>query len=422
MEGCIRETDQPGKPREICHKVEGNENQESRLRVALVMPFFFTNRIAAISRYIVELVLRDSRFSYTLITTQSAQCRTFEVGFDHIVQINAEGHGAFYRQASEMCGFYDLVAFYGGYPGALLFMRSFAGKPVPKLLNLFSYKFSIKELRHLKKTDYCHAFRRIFMHQHFWSGTIPTGMFQRYFQNCRIKKIICPSHRLTRIYRRIAGENNCVCLRPGGDISKIEECGQELPSGLAQRLNGKITVLHSGLASVLRGADDVIRAYAAMPERLRSSGRLLLCLYVRPGEKIYSVKEIRKVLDQYLRDEEYILWDTPVLQMDKVYSIADICVFPYRYCGDIPEVPLTLVELANLGKRVISNDIGCIGELLPKNNLCSAGNITELRDKLASQIDDLLAERIEAPSDGYGKFGWDTYVNGYVKELWEAIQ
>ncbi len=391
----------------------------SRASVAIVMPYFFTNRVAAVARYILELTTRDTTYRYSLVTTRPSGTSPLSCQTGQMVPVNAKGHWDFYRQSVEECRSADMILFYGGYLGALLFMCAFQHLPQPKILNLFSYKISWRDFQHLKFTDFIYMFQRIFRHPYFWGRWVPDILFRHYFQKSNIRKVILPSRRLQRIYRQLLRENRTVCLYPGGDLSPVAARARHIPAEMEQRLRGKTVVLHTGLASLLRGVDDLITAYSRIPQKARDRSLLLLCLYLRPGEKIYSCRRIRQLLHRHLREKDYLLWEEPLADVAAVYDRADICVFPYRYVGDFPEIPLTMMELLTRGKTMITYRLGSIPELVDPAGVCPPGDLKQLTSMLQEQI--LNGKRRPSAVEKSGLFRWDVYLHDYLSLIAECI-
>jgi SAM-dependent methyltransferase len=381
--------------------------------IAIVFPHFFTNRIAAVARYVVELMVRHPERDITLITTQSAGASPVNYGFTDIIFLRCP-HWRFYREAACRCRSADLVIFYGGYSGAVLFMSAFIHLPAPKILNLFSSHFNPRSLFTLKFSDFFRMFNRIFRHQYFYSLILPGFVFRHLFSRSRVRALIVPSRRLKETYDRLLGKSICQVLRPGGDISSFDGKNRE-PVDEIEKTKEKIVVFHSGLASLLRGVDDLIIAFAGLPEALKKDAILFLALYLRPGERISSMGRIKKLLDTNLSPEEYILLTAPIEDIGPLYDRSDISVFPYRYTGDIPEVPLTLVELIGRKKIVISSSIGCLGEWVDANFLVRPNDVTGLRAVICGLIERFRVG--DRPAAKNRPTSWDEYYRSYRELL-----
>jgi len=290
-------------------------------------------------------------------------------------------------------------------------MYYFRRLKIPKILNIFTPHFRWQDLSDLKFSDYIYAFKRIFFHTYFISNLFPTCIFRRlFFQNGKAQLVV-PSQRLKYYYDNLLGKPVCRFIPPGGDPDSINKDNtQKLPSN-----NGNILILHSGLASILRGLDDLSIAYSGLPEELKKRAKLIFALYCNKEEKISSCKRIQKLLSRQLSPDDYSLILNPLSDIHSLFEKVDIGVFPYRYPGDIPEVPLTIVELLYKGKLVISNRIGCLEEWLGDDMLIRPGDIIGLRGTLKAAIEKMLGGN--NPPYGRWSVSWDEYYSRYQEIL-----
>ena len=384
--------------------------------IVIIFPSFFTNRIAALARYVIELVMRGSHYRFKLITTDPGFTSSLDYGFQKIVYLKVRKR-SFFREAAKHCHPLDLILFFGGYSGSVFFLNYFRRLPNRKVLNIFSTRFGFRDLSTLKTSDYFYMFSRIIRHEYFYSIFFPFSLFRKFYRQNPGLKIVVPSERLKSYYERLLPDTNCVCIYPGGDPSVFGK-SNSLPPEIKKKIEDKVVVLHSGLGSLLRGVDNLIIAFSQLPTPLKRRSILLLSIYEKKTERT-SVKLIRSYLEKYLSSEEYIIIDSALPNVYPIYDIAEICVFPYRYTGDIPEVPLTLIELIHRRKIVITSRLGCLSEWVNDGDLVNPKDIRELKNRIQRCIeslgsDDQVRQRNRITT-------WDDYWDKYQALLNQMV-
>lgn len=155
----------------------------------------------------------------------------------------------------------------------------------------------------------------------------------------------------------------------------------ELPLQTPQRLNvRKVTLLFCGRIGQRKGAFDLIKAFAKLPERQQNCSELILAGdgEVEQGQKLVESLNLEKHIN-------FLGWLNSE-QRDKLLARADVFVLPsYNEA-----LPMAILEAMGWGLPIISTPVGGIPELvIPNKNglLVSPGDVQQLSEAMQTLIE-----------------------------------
>ncbi|BBD58440.1 group 1 glycosyl transferase [Nostoc sp. HK-01] len=155
----------------------------------------------------------------------------------------------------------------------------------------------------------------------------------------------------------------------------------ELPMQIPQRLNvKKVTLIFCGRVGQRKGTFDLIRAFAKLPETIKTSSKLLLA---GDGE----LEQGQNLVDSLNLTEHinFLGWVNSE-KRNELLSSADVFILPSYNEG----LPMAILEAMAWGLPVISTPVGGIAELVisDKNGfLVAPGDIEQLSQAMRSLIE-----------------------------------
>jgi len=342
------------------------------MKIAFVMRSFYSKRIAALSRTVLELAVRIQRDGHqVVIITDGRTEKEEQVNGLTVRQCETHGLTRTFRDLLDRAQLNnDLIYFHCSLLGAVLSRSAIKNVRTRLWIHLYTAKASFEDLEQIRFGEYFNLYKRLFTRNYFFSLLVPQIFIGRTLQN--VEGLIVPSYRLKQFYTRWMDPEKISVLIPGCDneVYQQSDAGDELlRAELAAWSEGKRVILHAGLASPLRGVEDVLRVFAMLRQR-DESFVLLLMLYTDDGEGIGEemLASVRQAVSE-LPSNSVNLITQPVKNAFDLFYVADVALYRYRYTGDIPECPLTLLELMGRGVPVITNEIGALSEYVPKENL-----------------------------------------------------
>ncbi len=344
----------------------------SPMRIAFVMRSFYSKRIAALSRTVLELAVRMQRDGHQVVIITDGDTEKEEQVYGLTVrQCQTNGLIRTFRDLLDRAQVdNDLIYFHCSLLGAVLSRSAIKNVKTRLWIHLYTAKASFEDLEQIRFDEYFKLYKRLFTRNYFFSLFVPRTFIRRTLQ--QVEGLVVPSKRLKQFYERWMEPEKISVLIPGCDneVYQQDDAGDELlRTELAAWSEGKQVILHAGLASPLRGVEDVLRVFTMLRQR-EERFVLLLMLYTDDGEGIGEemLLAVRQTVSE-LPPNSVKLITEPVKNVFDLFSVADVALYRYRYTGDIPECPLTLLELMGKGVPVITNEIGALSEYVPEEGL-----------------------------------------------------
>jgi len=352
---------------------------EGKIKIGMIVRGMNTvpNRLAALPRNVVEISKRIKMKSFILTDGREDIKYTLE----GLPVYQVKGSVGTLKSFKELVNLtksldVDVVNFHGSLIGGIFLTHSWEKLNVPIVLNLYTSKLLLQDFKTLKLSD-IRFHGRILDDVKEWTGSfIPSFLLRHYFVGKDIKKIVVPSQRMKRSFEETLRQEKLVCcIPPGVDLKRFKRSNNEKVVKMKEKLGFKeddVVVLHSGLGSVLRGADDLILAMRNVIKKLPRA-KLLLTIFSGgfggPEYLLDHVEYIKRLAFQKLPHNSVKIISQPIQNIEDYYSLSDLVVLPYRFVGDFPECPLTLLEAMACGKIVISTNVGAIHEYI-RNRIC----------------------------------------------------
>ena len=184
--------------------------------------------------------------------------------------------------------------------------------------------------------------------------------------------------------------------------------------------NDRKIIFFAGDMSPWKGLDIFIKSLKILHER----GLDILGLVAEKGTFEYRQKRIQQIdnLIKQNRMEEFILFIGQYENIQELYEISDVVVFPYLSSFSLMDIPLSLLEAMAMGKPVIASKIGAIPEVIEhkKNGvLVEPNNVNALVDAILYMLGNSEKSKrmgAEASKLIYEKFNID-----FIIDEWERI-
>jgi len=156
---------------------------------------------------------------------------------------------------------------------------------------------------------------------------------------------------------------------------------------------------------------DVVEIFRYLYKKDRSY-MLLFLVYADEGENISPrwINKLKRFCKETLPQKSFLIIDNPVKNINKYSKNASFALYKYRYIGDIPECPLTIIELLKIGVPVFANKFMALEEYLG-NKLVYSTNASN--EEVARVIESAISSGGELfnKEEFDEKFCWDNFVD-----------
>jgi len=181
------------------------------------------------------------------------------------------------------------------------------------------------------------------------------------------------------------GFENAKLIYPGINLDKYRPTKKD--PGLLRKLKIKkqeFILLYTGEYVRLKAIDDIIEACQSLWEKNKKI-KLILACRIKSKKDEKKKKRITKKLRTEGLQGNVIFIDT-FDEMEKLYNISDLNVFPAREMAGKFDLPLTLIESMACGKPIVVSKLKNLKELVGKNSrglLVETGNPKDLAEKIS---------------------------------------
>lgn len=183
------------------------------------------------------------------------------------------------------------------------------------------------------------------------------------------------------------GLKNIKLIYPGINLKKYQpkSKNQALLKKLKLQKNDFV-VLYTGEYTRLKAIDDILEALKILSKNYSDTANLKFIIACRIKSNADEKK--KKTVVEMLKKEKLlnkvVFLDT-FKEMDQLYNISDINIFPVREMAGKFDIPLTLVESMACEKPIIVSKLKNLKELVGKNNYgltCKTKNPQDLAQKI----------------------------------------
>jgi glycosyltransferase involved in cell wall biosynthesis len=184
-----------------------------------------------------------------------------------------------------------------------------------------------------------------------------------------------------------AGFENVELIYPGIDLKKYKPASKDkkLMKDLKIKV-GDFVVLYTGEYTRLKAIDDILEALKILNQSSSNKNiKLILACRIKNKQDAKKKKQVIKWLEKEKLKSQVVFLDT-FSEMNKLYNVSDLNIFPAREMAGKFDIPLTLVESMACKKPVIVSKLKNLKELVGKN---SYGLVVKLKKPQD------LAEKIE---------------------------
>lgn len=187
----------------------------------------------------------------------------------------------------------------------------------------------------------------------------------------------------------------------------------------------KKIILFAGDITPWKGLDIFLKSV----NNISNNYKNILCIIMTKNIYKYE-KERREEIDELIKlndIEKYIYIIGQYDNIQEIYGISDIVVFPYVTLFSVMDTPLSLLEAMAMGKPVIASNVGSFGEVIsPLENglLVEPNNPNELIDAILYLIENEgVAKRMgpDASKLIEEKFGMEIMV-GKLEKVYEEME
>jgi glycosyltransferase involved in cell wall biosynthesis len=183
------------------------------------------------------------------------------------------------------------------------------------------------------------------------------------------------------------GLKNIELIYPGINLKKYKPAPKN--SSLLKKFNFKkddFIVLYTGEYTRLKAIDDIMEAIKLLFKEKSNTHNLKFILACRIKSKADKKKkaEITKLLKKENLLKKVTFLDT-FNEMEKLYNISDLNIFPAREMAGKFDIPLTLIESMACGKPIIVSKLKNLKEIVGKNNYgltCKTKSSQDLANKI----------------------------------------
>ena len=184
-------------------------------------------------------------------------------------------------------------------------------------------------------------------------------------------------------------ENKVEYIPVGINLTVFEPLNKtnEIKTKLNIPLDKKI-ILFAGDITPWKGLDIFLKSV----NNISNIYKNILCIIMTKNIYKYE-KERREEIDELIKlndIEKYIYIIGPYDNIQEIYGISDIVVFPYVTLFSVMDTPLSLLEAMAMGKPVIASNVGSVGEVIsPLENglLLEPNNEFELAETVINLLE-----------------------------------
>jgi len=176
-------------------------------------------------------------------------------------------------------------------------------------------------------------------------------------------------------------------IYPGINLKKYKAKprNQELLKKLKFKRNDFV-VLYTGEYTRLKASDDILSAIRILFKEYSENNNLKFIFACRIKSKADQKKkdEIIGVLKKEKIKSKVAFLDT-FIEMDKLYNVSDLNIFPVREMAGKFDIPLTIIESMACEKPVIVSKLVNLKEIVGKNTnglVCKTGNPKHLAEQI----------------------------------------
>jgi len=176
-------------------------------------------------------------------------------------------------------------------------------------------------------------------------------------------------------------------IYPGINLAKYKPTKKDPKTLKKLKLKtSDFVILYTGEYTRLKASDDILKAIRILNKDYQDIKNLKFIFACRIKSKKDQIKkdQIIKILKKESIDEQVIFLDT-FSEMDKLYNISDLNIFPVREMAGKFDIPLTLVESMACGKPIIVSKLKNLKELVGNNSyglICKIKNPLDLAKKI----------------------------------------
>lgn len=195
------------------------------------------------------------------------------------------------------------------------------------------------------------------------------------------------------------GIKNVKRIYPGIDLEKYKPSENPQP-------NNDFVINFAGEYTRLGAMDDVVDSFIEVFKKIPEA-KLSMAVRVKNEKDAAKKKEVIEKLKENNVLEKVDFYDDGKFNMEDIYNLADISIFPVQNMHGKFDVPLVVVEAMACSKPVIVSDIPILEEFCDKENSVKihAGNV----EQLVQAILDLYADKEKRTHLG-------TYARTYVEK------
>lgn len=184
------------------------------------------------------------------------------------------------------------------------------------------------------------------------------------------------------------GLKNIKLIYPGIDLKKYRPLPKDKKILESLKLTtSDFVVLYTGEYTRLKAIDDILEALKILNQSTKNQD-LKMVIACRIKSKQDQKK--KNLVVEWLKKENLfprVIFIDTFEEMNKLYNISDLNIFPVREMAGKFDIPLTLVESMACKKPVIVSKLKNLKELVGKNNnygiICKTQNPKDLAEKIA---------------------------------------
>jgi len=175
-------------------------------------------------------------------------------------------------------------------------------------------------------------------------------------------------------------------IYPGIDLKKYRPAKKDL--GLMKKLKIKsddFIALYTGEYIRLKAIDDIMEALKILAKDKKNKNiKIILACRIKSKKDQQKKQAVAEWLEKEKLLSKIVFLDT-FSEMNQLYNLSDINIFPVREMAGKFDIPLTLVESMACGKPVIVSKLKNLKELVGKNNygmICKVHDPKNLAEKI----------------------------------------